>query len=83
MITLGAALLGIGLVIVSVLGVLSLAAGDLNTVAISIEMVWVMIGSTVAGLLLIGLGVWRHIRTAKEEDARQYAREDWGRRNEV
>jgi hypothetical protein len=80
MITLGAALLGIGLVIVSVLGALSLAAGDHNTVAVSPEILALAIGSIVAGFLFVGAGVWRRIRAEKEEDSRQYAREDWGRR---
>ena len=83
MITLGAGLLGIGLVIVAVLGMLSLAAGDQNTVAISIEVLWLAIASVVAGLLFIGLGVWRHVQAEKENDTRRFSREDWGRRTEV
>jgi NhaP-type Na+/H+ or K+/H+ antiporter len=78
MITLGAALLGIGLVIVSVLGALSLAAGDHNTVAISIEIVWLTVGSIIAGLFFIGLGVWRNIR-ADKQDTTHLIREDWRR----
>jgi hypothetical protein len=79
MITLGAALLGIGLVIVSVLGALSLAAGDHNTVAISIEIVWLTVGSIIAGLFFIGLGVWRNIRADKQDNAHHPVREDWRR----
>ena len=83
MITLGAGLLGIGLVIVSVLGVFSLAAGDHNTVSISIEILWLALGAIAVGLLFIGLGIWRHIQADREDDARHIGREDWGRRTEV
>ena len=82
MITLGAALLGIGLVIVSVLGALSLAAGDHNTVAITVELLWLTIGSIIAGLVLIGLGVWRNIR-ADSRDTASIVREHWPRRTEI
>jgi hypothetical protein len=81
MITLGAGLLGVGLVIVSVLGTFSLAAGDLNAVEISAEIFWFSIAAIVAGLLFIGVGVWRHFQSIREDNARLHRpREDWGRR---
>ena len=81
MITLGASLLGVGLVIVSVLGTFSLAAGDLNAVAISAEIFWFAIAAILAGLLFITIGVWRHFQSIKEDNARLLRpREDWGRR---
>ena len=81
MFTFGGGLLGVGLVIVSVLGIFSLAAGDLNAVDISAEVFWFAIAAIVAGLLFIGAGVWRHFQSVREENARLLRpREDWGRR---
>ncbi|HEY7797433.1 MAG TPA: hypothetical protein VIA80_01605 [Hyphomonadaceae bacterium] len=81
MFTLGAGLLGVGLVIVSVLGVFSLAAGDLNAVAISAEIFWFAIAAIVGGLFFIGIGVWRHFHSIRADNARLLRpREDWGRR---
>lgn len=77
MITLGSSLLGVGLVIVCVLGALSLAAGDQNSVAISAEIFWLAVASSAFGLFFISLGIWRQIRAAREEDRQPQLREDW------
>ena len=79
MITLGAGLLGIGLVIISVLGSLSLAAGDENTVAISDEAFWLAVITLGFGAFFFALGIWRHIKADKDE-TQPLIREDWGSR---
>ena len=77
MITLGAGLLGVGLVIVCVFGTLSLAAGDQNSVAISADVFWLALASIAFGLFFVSLGVWRYLREERKDDRQPPLREDW------